>query len=679
MKVVNDLNIVVSSSTGVISSAVDGDKTDAIIKLRDSLAQYVVDCFEEAKRFRKQDEDRFYEAMYARQGRYSPAKLAEIRQTGGSTEYARITANKSRILESWLRDIFSGQGEKPWTIAPTPVPDLSEEQVQQVKQRVSAQVASMFAQSAPVDIDVVRNVLDQELNLERNRIYEDAQLRAERMEKLMEDQLVEGGFYEAMADFITYLTTFPAAILKGPVVRQKETMSWDDVDGAYIPVLKKKITLDFDVVNPFNFYPAPGITSPQEGYVIEHITLTAKELADLIDVDGYDGDAIKRVLAKAKNGGYRWLGVTTYADAGGTEANDPSVVHSTLLTSYIDVLEFHGPVSGADLAKWLDEDESIDAYKYYEATVWVIDDEVIKVILNDDPLGRRPYYKTSYEPVPGQFWGNSLYDVLKDVQGVANAAIRSLVNNMAIASGPQVIVNIDRMPDGADVTNMFPWKIWQVIDNQFSNKVDRPIDFFQPSANVSDLLAVIERFYSFADDFSMIPRYMAGSDKMSGPGRTASGLSMLLDAANKGLKSIVHNIDQHVMTPLLRQLYDYNMRYSDDPSIKGDSQIVARGVASLMQLETLRLRRNEFLQITANPIDSQIVGVSGRAAILREIAKGLGIDVNKIVPPDALQGQNLFAQQDVQHQQQTTVGKGEMLANGAATTDVASPSAMVRG
>jgi len=44
--------------------------------------------------------------------------------------------------------------------------------------------------------------------------------------------------------------------------------------------------------------------------------------------------------------------------------------------------------------------------------------------------------------------------------------------------------------------------------------------------------------------------------------------------------------------------------------------------------------RVEFLQATANPIDAEIVGMQGRANILREVAKGLSMPVDSIVPSD---------------------------------------------
>ena len=44
------------------------------------------------------------------------------------------------------------------------------------------------------------------------------------------------------------------------------------------------------------------------------------------------------------------------------------------------------------------------------------------------------------------------------------------------------------------------------------------------------------------------------------------------------------------------------------------------------------MRRVEFLNATANEVDMGIIGKDGRAAILREIAKGLQMPVDEIVP-----------------------------------------------
>jgi len=88
-----------------------------------------------------------------------------------------------------------------------------------------------------------------------------------------------------------------------------------------------------------------------------------------------------------------------------------------------------------------------------------------------------------------------------------------------------------------------------------------------------------------------------------------------------------------VMRPMLVRLHFWNMRYGTDPDLKGDINIVVRGANALVAKESAQVRRNEFLAATGNPVDMQIVGLEGRAHILREVAKGLDLDTDKIVPP----------------------------------------------
>jgi hypothetical protein len=48
--------------------------------------------------------------------------------------------------------------------------------------------------------------------------------------------------------------------------------------------------------------------------------------------------------------------------------------------------------------------------------------------------------------------------------------------------------------------------------------------------------------------------------------------------------------------------------------------------------ETTNVRRLEFLNAMANPIDIEIMGKEGRAAVLREVAKSLQMPGDEVVP-----------------------------------------------
>jgi hypothetical protein len=175
--------------------------------------------------------------------------------------------------------------------------------------------------------------------------------------------------------------------------------------------------------------------------------------------------------------------------------------------------------------------------------------------------------------------------------------------------------------------------------------------------NDGPLLNVFQFCMKQADEVTGIPNYVYGGQASGGAGRTASGLSMLMDNAAKGIKSAISSVDI-VVSSIVQRLYVHNMLYDPDMSCKGDFKVVAKGAMGLVAKEQLQMRRNEFLQATANPVDLQIVGPKGRAYLLREVAASLQMDTDKLVPTTEMlefkeeQMQEMQAQQMAQQQQQ---------------------------
>jgi len=62
--------------------------------------------------------------------------------------------------------------------------------------------------------------------------------------------------------------------------------------------------------------------------------------------------------------------------------------------------------------------------------------------------------------------------------------------------------------------------------------------------------------------------------------------------------------------------------------------VMARGAMSLVQRETQQVRSLEFLGMTNNPTDMAIIGLKRRAYLLRNVAKAMQMDEDKVVPTD---------------------------------------------
>lgn len=603
--------------------------------LINNLAQHVRKGWSVARDAKRNTvETRMLQSIRARRNEYDPDRRAMIMEMGGSDVYAPLTSVKCRAAASWLRDVMLANGtEKPWAIAPTPVPDLPPDIAETIVQQVVQPMMDAVEAGVPMTDEDVKDLLGQLRDRTLTSIREQAVRMCERMEAKMEDQLVEGGFIHALNQFIDDIVTYPAAIIKGPVVRNKNLLTWAQTATGFEPIVKKQVRLEWERVSPFNIYPSPESEGINDGYLIEKHRLSRSDLNDLIGVEGYDDASIRMVLDLYSRGGLRdWL----YDEVGQAAAEGKS---STQLLQnpdeLIDALQFWGSVPGSLLLEWgLEADEIEEPTREYNCEIWVIGPNVIKATINYHPLGEKPYYKTSYEEIPGSFWGHSPCDLIRDAQTVVNAASRSLVNNMALASGPQVVVNVDRLAIGEDVTQLKPWRIWQVTSDQVTTGSQLPpVAFSQPDSNIPELASTIKMYMELADEWSGIPKYLTG-DAPGGAGRTASGLSMLMSNAGKSLKQVVANVDNYVMRPMLVRLHFWNMRYGEDKDLKGDINVVVRGANALVAREAAQVRRNEFLASTANPIDMAITGIQGRAQVLREVAKNLDLNTDKIVPPD---------------------------------------------
>jgi len=656
--------------------------------LMQSMASHVRKCWGAAYRAKMQTVDqRLLRNLRQRRGEYEPEMLTDIKAQGGSEIFMMLTSSKCRAASAWLRDTLLGaKDEKPWSIRPPPLPDLPPNLKQVVFEEANQRVIALEQLEGRVisyqeAYELIQQVKSQRL-VEMREMAKEA---AGRMEDAMEDQMLQGEWREVFSSFLDDLVTFPAAILKGPVLRRRPQMEWRDVgDGTFEPVVTEEVTPTWARVDPFNAYPAPGSTHPNDGFFIERHRLSRQSLTELQGVDGYDDDAIAAVLDEYGRGGLRdWL----YIDSAKAAAEGKSI--SAVMDNIegdIDALQYWGAVQGRALAEWGMDDTDLDPVKEYHCEVWLIGRWVIKAILNYDPFHRKPYFKASFEEVPGSFWGNGVPDLMRDCQSMFNYAARSIADNMGLASGPQIAINTDRLVPGEDLTEMFPRKIWQMVSDPMGSTAP-PINFFQPQSISGELIAIFDKFASRADDDTGIPRYITGDNVgIGGAGRTASGMSMLMGNAGKTIKQVIFNIDTHVLQPAVERLYVHNMMYSDDPDLKGDVSIVAVGAEGLVVKDAAQTRRSEFLQLVlSNPKAQQVVGDKGIAALLHEQAKTLDMDADEIVPDEETlllqqveqQAQQMQQEQQPQAQEDPMGGgrrravqpSGQALMTGEPTTD----------
>ena len=633
LRLISPEQLIASEQQQAAGEVAAQDAANENSRLNTSLVAFIDNEFSRFKRHRDSASgwsDRLTNAMRVFSGVYDVTKLGEIRRFGGSEIYARLTAGKCRGATSLLRDIYLNQ-EKPWGLKATPSPTLPDDIQQSVQELVQMEaLGAMKGQGAPPSPDQITERAQVLMASASRAAIKKARIEAEEAFNKLDDILIEGNFYDALEEFLTDLPLFPFACIKGPIVRIEPRVTW--VQGK--AVMQNKPKMFWNRVSGFDIWWTPGVSNIADAAVIERTRITRQELNQMIGLPGYNQDAISEVL--------RWYGQSGYVEAMASNTDtarammesreSPQMNESAML----DMLEYHGYVQGRMLLEYgMDAEQVPDELMDYFVDVFKIGRYIIKVQISPSLRKRPPYYVTSFEKVPGTVVGNALPDILADIQDAANAALRSLINNMSIASGPQVVVNDDRIAENENSDEMYPWKRWHVVTDPLgSNNGQQPIVFFQPNSNAQELLGVYEKFTQIADELSSIPRYVTGSERLGGAGRTASGLAMLMGNAAKILQTVAANVDSDVIEPAISELYDMVMLTDQTGTLKGDESIEVLGVSVAMQRETQRQRQLEFLQITANPIDMQIMGPVGRANVLRPVADGIGLDGETIVPPE---------------------------------------------
>lgn len=601
----------------------------ANVPIQDALATYVQNKFDEARRHKQQIgiEDRLLRNLRANKCEYQPDEIALLGPY--NDVYMGIAALKARGAESWLTDIILNNIEKPWTLDPTPLPDLPE--------KLKLKAIDMLLRDLP-NINTIEALKDRAKQLKtvmNQEAYAEAEKATLKMETKIADQMAEGNWTDTFGGCIAELVVYPTAIIRGPIVVNKQQASWDGdtykITNEPLPVTR--------VVPAFDAYPSPASTNTQNGeYFCERARYSISDLHAWIGVEGFNEGNLRQVLYEYPTGFKLNLISDQTRDALENKTNGVMSDNGLL-----DTIIYNGKVPGQLLA-----DNGIlikDLQKHYECEIYVVGNYVIRAVLNPNPLGIRPVYSTSFRKIAGSFWGQSVIDLVYDVNRVCNAAARALVRNMGYASGPIGEVVQERLDDLSDATDIRPYKIALVTPDMTGTGAPA-FRFHKVDSIANDLMAVFDKHMKIADDLSGIPSYVLGNPQVAGAGRTLGGLSMLMGNAAKGIKNVQLNVDRDIITGVVFGFFMFNMLTSDDEDIKADSKVVARGATGLLQRELAQTRTVEILQllvpfVTPGPNgEPGAIPPQGIAILLREILKTTGLPVDDIIP-NPKQGEEL--------------------------------------
>lgn len=606
------------------------------------LSAWLAGLWEIAKRAKIKPEQRMAANIRAKNSEYEPEVLAAIQATIGPNHkpgYMGITSTKCRAGKSWIKDYLfqPNPGQEPWDIAPTPIPELPPSirmrLFEETKAWVEQQAMEYFyATGSLPDPSLMGQVLQEVLPEAEKRLQDSirdaAETAAKKMRSKISDQFAEGGWEDALRECVDDLVDIGTMILKGPIFSRSPVLVRDinPATGMYETTIEDRIIQVWKRVNPFHFYPSPDASKTVLPWSFEKMRLTRRDLSELRGQPGFNTDFINEVLqAYDKKGLVEWTNIDqTKHDLEGKSGT------SVYETELIDALEFQGSAPGRMLLEWgMSPDLVDDPDKEYNIQAWKIGRWVIKAMLNPDPLGKKNVFFCGFAENNDSFWHKGIPELVETVQTIGNAAVRSLRMNVAMASGPQIEVDKQRLAPG-EKGGVVPYKVWYTTSAGMMESA--AIKFYQPQMVTEKLIGVFEFCLGAADDDTGIPRYFYTGETRGGKaGDTVGGLQLLMSNASKGLKAVIQAIDTGVIRPSVQTQYHYNLQFEEDPGIIGDLRIIAKGSAILQAREQNAVRKLDMLERTNNPVDNQILGLRGRAMMLRGALESVGLDADKVL------------------------------------------------
>ena len=627
-----------SFETDEVTAAEDGK--ESIFDSKPDVVAFVEERFNRSEDARQGDEERWLRAYRNYRGLYSPD--VQFTDTEKSRVFVKVTKTKTLAAYGQIVDVLFGNNKFPLTVDPSILPDGVAESVHinlDPNAAAAGNALSGVTQSTPatpylIDGDTKLKPGETLLDLSRRLgplsdklgpvsekliegdgttpttvTFHPAMVAAKKMEKKIHDQLNESGATIHLRSMAFEMALLGTGVMKGPFAVDKEYPNWNE-EGEYDPIIKT--VPETSHVSAWNFYPDPEATSMDDAeYVVERHKMSRTQLRSLKTRPYFMKDAIQEAIHKGSDYVQKHWEMAMVDDE--TQAD----------SERWEVLEFWGFVDVEHL-----EENGVNIPSEYKdldelnCNIWVCNGEVLRFVLNPFKPTRIPYYATPFEHNPYSFFGVGIAENMDDTQTLMNGFMRMAIDNAALSGNLIIEIDETNLVPGQDMS-VYPGKTFRrqggapgqaIFGTKFPNVAQENIQLF-------------DKARVLADESTGFPSFAHGQTGVSGVGRTASGISMLMGAANGSIRTVVKNVDDYLVRPLGRAFFAFNMQFDFDESIRGDLEVRASGTESLMANEVRSQRLMQFLQVAQNPVLAPFAKMD---FIIREIAKSMDLDPDKV-------------------------------------------------
>ena len=595
------------------------------------LISFIQERFTRAEESRRADEVRWLRAYRNYRGLYGPD--VQFTETEKSRVFIKVTKTKTLAAYGQIVDVLLSNNKFPISIDPSVLPDGIVEDVhfdpQQPPTTEKQKSNIPFGEqgSAGITAGFSLDTLEEMLGSMKEELkdlpglkkgpgvtptsvtFSPAMVAAKKMEKKIHDQLDESSASKHLRSVAFEMALFGTGVMKGPFGTNKEYPNWDD-DGKYNPLIKT--VPELSSVSIWNFYWDADANNTEEcQYVIERHKLNRSQVRALKRRPFFRANVIDEVIAEGESYQKKYW------------EDDLKDFAPNFGIDRFEVLEYWGSI---DIDFLIENDINIppelEGEGELQANIWYCNGKILRLVLNPFKPSKIPYYAVPYELNPYSLAGVGIGENMDDTQTLMNGFMRMAVDN-AVLSG-NLVFEIDE-------TNLVPGQDFSVHPGKvFRRQGGAPGQslFGTKFPNVAqENLQLFDKARQLSDESTGLPSFAHGQTGVSGVGRTASGISMLMNAASGGVKTVIKNIDDYLLGPIGKAYFNFNMQFDYDPEIKGDLEVNARGTESLMANEVRSQRLMQFLQIASQP---SLAPFAKFPYIIREIARSMDLDPEKV-------------------------------------------------
>ena len=594
---------------------------------------FIMEKYTRADKYRENDETRWlrsyrnYRGVYGQDVQFTEAEKSRV--------FIKVTKTKTLAAYGSIVDVLFASNKFPLSIEPTELPEgvvadvnFDPKEPEELKNSMDLESPYGFAgDGKDLPAGATENSLKEKLGPLKEKLsdienlkegagstptsvtFSPAMIAAKSMEKKIHDQLQESGANKHLRSTSFEMALFGTGVMKGPFAVDKEYPNWDD-EGNYSPIFKTVPQVSH--VSVWNFYPDPDANSMDEAtYVIERHKMSRSQLRSLKRRPHFRDSVIEEAIDIGENYTKEsWEDdLADYAPEHGVERYQVLEYWGMCDTSMLEEQEVEIP-------------EELRDFDELQINAWICNGKLLRMVLNPFKPAKIPYVAAPYELNPYSFFGVGIAENMDDTQTLMNGFMRMAVDNAVLSGNMLIEVDETNLVPGQDLS-VYPGKIFRrqggapgqaIFGTKFPNVSNENIQLFDKARQL-------------ADESTGLPSFAHGQTGVTGVGRTASGISMLMNAASGSIKTVIKNVDDYLLRPLGEGLFRFNMQFDYDSKIKGDLEVKARGTESLMANEVRSQRLMQFLQVASNPA---LAPFAKFQYVIREIAKSLDLDPDKV-------------------------------------------------